>query len=518
MLQETGSLWSSPAPSLLAPTLEEDGHFDVCVIGAGIAGLTTAYLLASEGQRVVVLDAKPKLAAGESEMTTAHLAWELDDRYSRLVSIRGEAVAKAAADSHREAIDLIAEIARRESIQCDLKRVEGFLFPGENGSGVLEEESLTLNLLNLPFGWSRLTFPGGQYHNCLTFPDHAQFHPIKYLSGLIAAIRLHGGVVHAQTVVKEVRGGNPCTVTTTHGRTVTAKAVVIATNNPFESGTTLHTKVSSYLTYAIAAEIPKGSVKYGLYWDTEDPYHYVRIQTANGTANFDYLIVGGEDHKTGQATNQQERWENLKTWAKARFPKMGFVRHHWSGQIYETPDGLALIGLAPWNGPNVYLITGDSGMGLTHGTIGGRLITDLILERPNDLADVYSPSRWMPGALKTLLGENLNMAAQFADWLTGGDVESERDIPPGHGAIIRTGLQKLAVYRDERGTVTTRSAVCPHMGCLVRWNPGERTWDCPCHGSRFSATGTCLHGPATSDLTPVENRQPDMVVEGTQTG
>jgi glycine/D-amino acid oxidase-like deaminating enzyme/nitrite reductase/ring-hydroxylating ferredoxin subunit len=505
MSPETGSLWSSSSPALLAPTLEEDGHCDVCIVGAGIAGLTTAYLLACEEQRVIVLDAKPKLASGETEMTTAHLAWELDDRYSRLISIRGESVAKAAADSHREAIDLIAEIVQRENIHCDFKRVEGYLFPGDKGRAILEEESLSLTLLGLPFGWSRLTFPGGQHHDCLTFPDHAQFHPIKYLTALIAAIRLRGGTVHTRTVVESIRGGSPCTVKTTHGRTITAGAVVIATNNPFEGGTTLHTKVSSYITYAIAAEIPKGSVKYGLYWDTEDPYHYVRIHSTEGTANFDHLIVGGEDHKTGQAADQPERWDRLAAWAKVRFPKMGSIRHHWSGQVYETPDGLALIGLAPWNGPNVYIITGDSGMGMTHGTIGGRLITDQIFERPNSLAEVYSPSRWMLGALKTFLGENLDMAAQFADWLTGGDVASERDIPDGHGAIVRRGLQKLAVYRDDRGKVTTCSAVCPHMGCLVRWNPGERTWDCPCHGSRFSATGTCLHGPATTDLTRIDS-------------
>ena len=301
-------------------------------------------------------------------------------------------------------------------------------------------------------------------------------------------------------MVEKVRGGQPCKVTTQHGQTVTAGAVVIATNNPFEGGTTLHTKVASYNTYAIAVEVPKGSFADGLYWDTEDPYHYVRTQPGEDGKGFDYLIVGGEDHKTGQADDQPQRWDRLLEWTKERFPAAGAVRFHWSGQVFETPDGLGLIGATPWNGPKVFMITGDSGMGMTHSTLGARLVADLVLGRPNDLASVYSPSRLTPTAARTLLGENLNVVAQYTDWLTGGDVKGVDQIPAGHGAVIRSGLTKLAVYKDDQGTVTTLSAVCPHMGCIVHWNPGEATWDCPCHGSRFSATGTCLHGPSSSNL------------------
>jgi nitrite reductase/ring-hydroxylating ferredoxin subunit len=345
-----------------------------------------------------------------------------------------------------------------------------------------------------------LPFPGGRPTECLRFPGHARFHPIRYLTALASAIRALGGAIHTDTVVEKVRGGGPARVTTTHGHTVTAGAVVIATNNPFEGGTSLHAKVAAYTTYAVGIEVPKGSLADGLYWDTEDPYHYVRLHPGGDGPSFDHLIVGGEDHKTGQADDQPQRWDRLVTWTKERFPNAGAVRFHWSGQVFETADGLGLVGAAPWNGPNVFLITGDSGMGMTHGTLGARLVADLIQGRPNDLAAVYSPSRFTPGAARTLLGENLNVATQYADWVTGGDVSSADQIPPGHGAVVRSGLTKLAVYKDEQGSVTALSAVCPHMGCLVRWNPGEATWDCPCHGSRFSATGTCLHGPSTRDL------------------
>jgi len=504
MNAETQSMWALANPVRSGAPLTGDVSCDVCIVGGGIAGLTTAYLLARDGKRVVVLDAKPTIASGETERTTAHLAWYLDDTFSHLVSVRGDEVAKAAASSHRAAIDLIGEIITTENIACDFERVDGRLFSGVDGPDILNQEQKTMARLELPFERTKFDFPGGLTVDCLRFPEHGQFHPLKYLVGLTTAIRAHGGVIHTSTVVQKVRGGEPSKVTTTHGHSVSAGAVVIATNNPFEGGTILHSKVAAYMTYAFAAEIPKGSAEYGLWWDTEDPYHYVRFQPGGQEGNFDNLIVGGEDHKTGQADDQPQRWNRLETWARERFPNMGAIRHHWSGQVFETPDGLALIGLAPWNGPNVFVITGDSGMGMTHGTIGASLVTDLVMGRPNELASVYSPSRMMPGALRTLLGENLNLAAQFKDWLTVGDVKSVEEIPPGHGAVLRSGLTKLAVFKDDQGKMTTMSAVCPHMGCLVRWNPGETTWDCPCHGSRFSATGMCLHGPSTSDLTKVE--------------
>ncbi len=501
---KTESLWSEAKPNSPTPRLPRSVSSDVCVVGAGIAGLTSAYLLAKAGKSVVVVDAKPEIASGESEYTTAQLAWYPDDHFTHLASVRGDDVAKVAAASHRAAIDLIGEIARAESIDCDFQRVDGYLFAGAGGAEILDDEAKTLARLGLPHARCKVSFAGPGPVDALRFPDHGQFHPVKYMAGLARAIRARGGEIYTRTVVEKIRGGEPCEVTTTHGDTITARSVVIATNNPFEAGTTLHSKVAAYITYVIAAEIPKNLTAPALYWDTEDPYHYVRFAPAGPADAFQYLIVGGEDHKTGQAADQPERWDRLAVWAKAHYPAMGPVRRHWSGQVFETPDGLGLIGPAPWNGPHVYIITGDSGMGMTHGTLGAKLVADLAVDRVNDWASVYSPSRLMPGALRTLLGENLNMATQFTDWITGGDVASADDIPKGHGAVVRSGLTKLAVYNDEHGHRTTLSAVCPHMGAIVRWNAGESTWDCPCHGSRFSATGTCLHGPSVADLKQVE--------------
>ncbi len=497
----TSSPWAIDPFARAAPPLDASTTCDVCVVGGGIAGLTSAYLLADAGKRVVLLEAGPEVGQGETAFTTAHLAWVLDDRFSRLKKVRGAETAKTAADSHRAAIDLIEHITTTERITCEFKRVDGYLFPGIYNEAVgIREEEEAVQSLQLPHEWRNRVNNGGLWEGpCLRFTGQGQFHPLKYLAGLAAAVRRKGGTIHTDTRVERIDGGDPCTVTTANGHTVTAEQVVIATGSPFDAGVVLHTKMAAYTTYAVALEVPSGTVPNALYWDTEDPYHYVRVQPGEST---DLLIVGGEDHKTGQADDQAERWGRLIGWTRQRVPSAGEVKHRWSGQVFETPDGLGLIGRAPW-GKNLFVITGDSGMGLTHGTLGARLVTHLIRGEADPLAAVYDPNRWMPGALLTLLGEATNMAAQYADWVTGGDVKSADQIPPGHGAVVRVGLTKHAVYCDKSGKRTELSAVCPHMGAVVRWNPGEQTWDCPCHGSRFTCEGEVMHGPAVSGLAKV---------------
>ena len=343
---------------------------------------------------------------------------------------------------------------------------------------------------------------------CLKFPNQGQFHPLKYLAGLARAVRERGGRIITNVRVQKVEGGDTPAVTTSEERRITAKAVVLATNTPINNGPVLNTKLAAYTTYAFAAEVPAGSVFSALYWDTEDPYHYVRLRLADPrTGGPDLLIVGGEDHKTGQVSDQAERWGRLEAWTRLRFPGMEHVRYRWSGQVFETLDGLAIIGPEPGGSGNVYIATGDSGMGMTHGTIAGFVLSEMIQGREHPWAGLFSPSRLPIKAAKTYLQENANMAGQFADWLTGGDVRGPAEVVPEMGAIDRRGLKKIAIYRDAQGVAHEMSAVCPHLGCIVQWNGGESTWDCPCHGSRFSATGEVIHGPATEGLKPVQDKQ-----------
>jgi Rieske Fe-S protein len=238
-----------------------------------------------------------------------------------------------------------------------------------------------------------------------------------------------------------------------------------------------------------------------LAWDTGDPYHYIRIASFGEE---DLILVGGEDHQSGQAHDTAERYARLEAWTRARFPMVRDIAFRWGGQIMETVDYLAFTGRNPLDEDNVYIHTGDSGMGLTHGTIAGMLLCDLILGRKNAWAELYDPSRKTVGAVREYTAENLNMARQYADWLTPGEVNSADKIANGSGAVMRRGLHKVAVYRDAHGALDELSAACPHLGYIVHWNRAENTWDCPCHGSRFDCLGKVINGPANRDLASAE--------------
>jgi len=482
---------------------------DVCVVGAGIAGLTTAYHLLKAGRSVVVLD-DGTIGGGMTTVTTAHLASVIDDRFYEVERIRGEEGARQAAESHATAIDRIEQIVSEERIDCNFSRVDGYLFPGPDQNVDLLQRELDAALrIGLPVQFlARAPWPSFDTGPCLRFPRQGQFHPLKYLAGLAKAITNRGGQIFTDTHADKIEGGGLAQVTADKHH-VKAGAIVVATNSPINDLVAIHTKQSPYMTNVIAARVPAESIPRALYWDMEDPYHYVRLSDGpqrDGRKEYDVLIVGGEDHKTGQADDTQLRHARLETWAHARFPLMGETEYVWGGQVMETIDGLAFIGRNPLDADNVYICTGDSGMGMTHGTIAGMLLTDLIIGRHNRFEELYEPSRKPPYALASFVEENANVALQYFHWLTGSQVRLE-EIPSGSGAVLRRGLSKVAVYRDEDGNVHECSAVCPHLQCIVQWNAAEDTWDCPCHGSRFDKQGHVINGPANTDLAPIEAEQ-----------
>ena len=335
---------------------------------------------------------------------------------------------------------------------------------------------------------------------CLRFPRQAQFHPLKYLNALAQAIEKKGGRIFNQTHAEEFKDGAPGRVTTSKGPVVSAGAIVVATNTPVNDWVAIHTKQAAYRTYVIGMRALKGPLTRALYWDTPDPFHYVRLQ---GVGDHEVLIVGGEDHKTGQADDADERFDRLEAWTRERFPVAEEVDFRWSGQIVQSIDSLAFIGRNPGD-KNIYLVTGDSGNGITHGTIAGILLTDLVLARKNEWETLYDPSRISLRAASRFAKENLNAAAQYGDYATAGDVDRVGDIARRTGAVMRDGLKKVAVYRDSEGALHTCSAICPHLGGIVNWNSAETTWDCPCHGSRFDPYGKVLNGPANTGLGPAE--------------
>jgi glycine/D-amino acid oxidase-like deaminating enzyme/nitrite reductase/ring-hydroxylating ferredoxin subunit len=498
---KTVSYWEATENLPEKSGLEASVETDVCIIGGGISGLTTAYVLAKAGKSVIVID-DGVIGGGETARTTAHLSNALDDRIYRVEKWHGEEKARLAVEAHGEAIDLIEGIVKAEGINCDFLRVDGYLIPAEDGEDDLNEEIEAAHRAGFTgVEWvERAPIDGFDSGRSLRFPRQGQFHVLKYLSGLAKAIEQNGGQLFSNTRAVEWKGEDAPEVKIADGRTIRAKSIVLATNYPIMSK--MFAKLPAYRTYAIGARIPKNSLEKCLIWDTADPYRYVRTQPET---DHDVLIVGGEDHRTGQENDGEERFARLWDWTRERFPAAEEILYKWSGQFLETHDGLAFIGRFSSGEPNVYLITGDSGMGMTHGTIGGMLVSDLILGRENPWEAVFEPSRILTQSITEAVPEIVSSTAPYVDWVTGGDVSSEDEIKNGEGAIISRGTTKIAAYRDENGKLHQRSAVCVHMGCLVRFNSLEKTWDCPCHGSRYGIDGHAINTPAFTGLEEIKD-------------
>ncbi len=510
---ENRSFWINSLQRPQFETLQQDLQTDILVIGGGIAGLSSAYFLLKSGKQVVVVD-DGLIGSGESGRTTAHLTNVLDDRFTELEKTFGQVNTRLAAMSHTMAINAIEKIVQEEQINCHFQRVKGYLFlhPTDNEENLEEEfealqrAGVAVNRVEEIPGLTDYDGPG------LEFPGQAQFHILEYLNGLAQAIIRMGGKIYNQTRAKAIDDeGAEC-----NGFRVKANHIVVATNSPVNNLVAIHTKQFAYRTYVIAARIRKGSLPNALWWDTgnldskwvTDPYHYVR--TAEYDDLYDLLIVGGEDHKTGQADvediAEEDRYKNLIDWTRTHFPQAENVVYQWSGQVMEPLDHLALIGKNPGN-ENVYIITGDSGNGMTHATIGGILVTDLINGKENPWSELYSPKRIPLGVPKTFFSEFANMVAQYGDYLKAGDIKEADKLGKEEGAILNKGFGKIAVYRDSSGFLHAFSAVCPHLGCVVQWNADEKSFDCPCHGSRFTKEGEVVNGPATENLKPLSTQE-----------
>ena len=478
--------------------LDGDKICDTVVVGTGIAGISTAYELAAKGQKVILVDRGP-IAGGITARTTAHLAPLCDDLTSEMIKLRGEAISRAFYESQAAAIDRIEEIQKKEAIACDFRRLDGYLFQAlDTDAKIIDDELDAVRKVGAPVHRIvGVSLAGCEAQHALRYPRQATFHPLKYLAGLAEKIIEHGGEFFADTVVTgiEENDGGTVSIKTDYG-TINASAAVMATNSPISDLFALHTKMAPYRTYAMAFEIKHGALDDALYWDTLDPYHYVRLQPGETT---DHVIVGGADHKSGEADDADVRFDALEAWARNLIPKLGEMTHRWSGQVLDTIDYAAFIGRNPGN-QNIYVHTGDSGQGITHGVVGSLVNSALILGEDARWVDVYDPSRKTPSAIANFLKENATAVKNFAEYLAPGELSSLDDLKPGHGAVVREGLKKIAAYRDDAGKLYLRSAACTHIGCHLHWNSFETCWDCPCHGSQFAVDGTALNAPAISAL------------------
>jgi len=466
---------------------------------------STAYELSSKGMTVAVLD-RGRIGMGMTARTTAHLSANNDDGYRTFIDKRGEKLTRDYYLSQRTAIERIENIQSSEAIACDYRRVDGFLFPGPHTSQKeIDEEYEATRKAGMPVEYvAGVPLRGYEKTRSLRYPNQATFHPTKYLRGLARCISGRGGKLFSDAAVVSVEEeGDTVTVKTETGQTVTAKHAVVATNSPINDRVALHSKQAPYRTYAMALEMPRGALPDGLYWDTLDPYHYVRLQP--GTRH-DYLIVGGADHKSGEADDAEIRYEALEAWIRNLIPGLGGVTHRWSGQVLDTIDYSSFSGRNPGN-KNVFVHTGDSGQGITHGVVGSLIISRMILEGVELWQELYAPERKTKSAIGTFISENVTAVKNFAEYVAPGEVASFDEIKPGNGAIVRYGLKKVAAYRDEKGDLHARSAACTHLGCHLHWNSFETCWDCPCHGSQFDVDGAVLNGPATHPLEEVSVKE-----------
>jgi glycine/D-amino acid oxidase-like deaminating enzyme/nitrite reductase/ring-hydroxylating ferredoxin subunit len=496
---ETKSYWTETASLPVFDSLRQDLDADVVIIGGGLTGITAAYLLKKEGAKVVLLE-RQKCAHADTGRTTAHLTYVTDKRLNVLVQEWGRHGAKAFWEAGAAAIDEIYRITQAERIECGFKWVPGFLHGRLEGSDQADRDSLRKDAdlaLELGFKAQFMETVSGVDRPGVRFEAQAKFHPLQYLAPLLRVIPGKGSFVFENTEASRIES-DPLTVHA-RGNKIRCRYLIIATHNPImgQSGlvtaTLFQTKLMLYTSYVLGAKLPSEMLPEALFWDTADPYYYARVDRHR---DYDYLIFGGKDEKTGQETRPV--FPELEAVLRRVFPSTA-VCDRWLGQVVETNDGLPFIGE---NERRQFIATGFCGNGFTLGTLSAVMARDRFLGRHNPWYDLFAVGRKkFHGGTWRYLRENFDYPYYFLrDRLARTPEGSPADLQFGEGRIVEFEGKRVAAYRDADGKVTLLSPVCTHLGCIVRWNAADHTWDCPCHGSRFKPTGEVFAGPAESPL------------------
>jgi glycine/D-amino acid oxidase-like deaminating enzyme/nitrite reductase/ring-hydroxylating ferredoxin subunit len=496
--------WIDSTPIRRFPKLQRNINVDIVVIGAGVTGITTAYLLKKAGATVALIE-RERVASIDTGHTTAHLTYITDVELQELVRNFGEDHAQAAWDAGAAAINEIESIVSEERIDCEFGRVPAYLhvcaenFSKRDVSTLRKEADVAAKL-----GFDAVYLESIPYFNLpgVRFANQAKFHPRKYLRALVEKIADGGSDVFEKSAATEFDAGKRRVKINRNW--INFDRVVMATNNPLvglasiTSATLFQTKLSLYTSYAFGARVPSDTVPEALFWDTRDPYNYLRIDPKRG---FDYIVYGGEDHKTGQKKATTKAYARLLARLKKIIPKAN-IDHRWSGQVICTIDGLPYIGE---NAEHQFVATGYCGNGITFGTVAAIMARDWITGQKNPWTALFSVDRKkIKGAAWNYLRENKDYPYyMIKDRLARPEADSVRELKPGKGMIMGGRGKKVAAFRDRNGNIHRLSPVCTHLGCLVRWNSAESTWDCPCHGSRFKPTGEVLAGPAEEALPPI---------------
>ncbi|MCT7355984.1 FAD-dependent oxidoreductase [Streptomyces sp. 15-116A] len=497
--QVSGSYWLETAPDGRHGALTEDIEADVAVIGAGIAGLCTARELARAGKSVAVLEAG-RIAAGVTGHTTAKVTALHTLIYDKLRRTRGAEGARLYARSQSEAIEHTAGVVEELGIDCEWERRSAFTYVRDPArADELRAEADAAREAGLPASFvteTGLPFPVA---GAVEVTGQAQFHPRKYLLALTEDLLAHGGTVHEDTTVLGLEEGSPCRLSTSTGATVTARDVVVATHYPVFDRALLFTRLSPRRELVVAGPIPADQDPGGMYITPEENTRSVRTAPFGDDPARRLLIVTGE-HFTPGTADTRAGFDRLAAWARAHFPDVELT-HSWATQDNDPTDTVPLVGPLHQGARNVYVATGFGGWGLSGGMMAGLLLTAQITGEECEWSALYDPRRLLPAVREA--PSFLKHQAQVAKHFVGDRLHPSPPVealPPGEGAVVRAEGGRLAVYRDDDGTLHAVSARCTHLGCLVAFNAAERAWECPCHGSRFDTGGKVIQGPATRPL------------------
>jgi glycine/D-amino acid oxidase-like deaminating enzyme/nitrite reductase/ring-hydroxylating ferredoxin subunit len=507
VLPANRSLWIETTPETTYPQLGQNVDVDVVVVGAGITGVMTAWLLKQEGRRVALVDML-RVGEGATGYTTAKLTVGHNLIYADLLKKHGEETARAYAASNQWAIERLEELVSSHEIDCDWEHASNYVYTEDKERlSDLREEVEAARRAGVSAELTTETDLPFPVLGAVRIDAQAQFHPQKFLQGLAAQIVGDGSHVFEQTRVRDVRSGDHCVVSTDQSEgALRGCHVVLATHLPFLDRGLFFAKAHPQKSYAVAAQIAQSQAPFGMYISAEQPTRSVRSTPgANGSR---FLIIGGEGHKPGRDDDTRRRYKTLETFLNDRFDS-GEVVHRWSTHDFVPLDQLPYVGRLRRSDERLLIATGFAKWGLTKGVVAAAIVTDTILGRANPWATVYDAKRL---SLKNSAAKFVAENAKVGSWFIGDRVRP-RDGPddinrlePGEGTVARIGRRHVAAHRSDEGRLHALSARCTHLGCLVGWNQADRTWECPCHGSQFGADGSLLQGPATEPLPPVDLR------------
>jgi glycine/D-amino acid oxidase-like deaminating enzyme/nitrite reductase/ring-hydroxylating ferredoxin subunit len=499
------SFWIATTEAEPYPPLSHDVHVDVAIIGGGIVGIMAATFLQDVGKTVAVIEAR-RIAEGVTGHTTAKVTSLHTLVYDELIRKFGEDKARLYGESNQAAIGIIKQLCEDRDLDCEFNETTAYTYTtNDEYVSQIEKEVEAARSLGLPaqyYDEVALPFP---VKAAVGFTGQAEFHPRKFLLPLAASIPRDGSHIFENTRVIDIEEDKPCRLSIDGRWAVTAQDVIVATNMPIINTGMFFARAEPSRGYALAVEVPEDRIPNGMFINVGAPTHSVRRARYRGGT---ILILAGEGHHVGEGGNHREHWRRLEQWARKDLDATDVV-YRWSTQDYYSLDKVPFIGKMAPGSDHLYTATGFNAWGMTTGVVSGRLLADLITDVPNPWAEVYDPNRVTLKSLPSFVKKGGHDAKRLiGDRLTGApDEEETRALPRGSGAVFDIDGDKVAVHRTDDGTLRRMSAVCTHLGCVVSWNDAERSWDCPCHGSRFATDGSVLQGPATK---PLEPRDPEV--------